>query len=281
MKNRLQRITANIILCTLLFLSHIFTQKTFPQDTSKVKTKNDTTQLEILISESEFRYLNMFDPDTITRNRILWFPLKSTEDIFNYLPGYYLNFMDVGQINRLNYDQLDQHYSGVFRNSRPVNDLLDGSIDFNLFSKNEIAEIEQTDGFGNFSYNYDNGINIISKQVFQFRPYSEISYLQDRFNNLYFDGNFHKNFFKHINFNLGITKNSTDGYYLNSSFDKWLGRFNINYFPKESFNVSLNGNYAKIERGLNEGIDPSQIPDLSKQTLFENSIDLVRKPDAS
>jgi hypothetical protein len=282
MISSLQRITANIIFCTVLLLSNIFTPQTFPQDTSKVKIKNDTTaQQEILISESKFLYLNMYEPDTITRNRILWFPLKSTEDIFNYLPGYYLNFMDVGQINRLNYDQLDQHYSGVFRNSRPINDLLDGSIDFNLFSKNEIAEIEQTDGFGNFLYNYDNGINIISKQVFQFRPYSEISYLQDRFNNLYFDGNFHQNFFKHFNFNFGITKHSYDGNYLNSSFDKWLGRFNINYFPKESFNVSLNGNYAKINRGLNEGIDPSQIPDLSKQTLFENAIDLVRKPDAS
>jgi hypothetical protein len=203
------------------------------------------------------------------------------EDMFNYLPGYYLNFMDVGQINRLNYNQLDQHYTGVFRDGMPINDIYDGSVDFNLFSANELAELEQTKGYGNFLYNYNNGINIISRQVFQFRPYSEISYLQDRFNNLYFDGDFHQNIFKYFNFNFGITKHSYDGYYLNSSFDKWLGRFHLNYFPKKSFNVSFSGNYAKIDRGLNEGIDPAQIPDLSKTTLFENSINLVRKPDAN
>jgi hypothetical protein len=273
---------SHIIYCIFILNLSVISLPLLSQDSTGTNIKKDSLNLqEILVSENKYRYVDISAPDTISRNRMLWYPLKSLEDIFIYLPGYYLNFMDVGQVNRLNFDRLDQHYTGLFRNEHPLNDLFDGSIDFNLFSKNEIAAIEQTGGFGNFLYNYNNGLNVISRQIFRNRPYSEISYTQDRSNNLFFDGDFHQNIFKYFNFNFGITKQSYDGYYLNSSFDKWLGRLNLNYFPSKSFNISLNTNYAKINRGLNEGIDPSQIPDLNKTTLFETALDLVRKPDAN
>ena len=81
---------------------------------------------------------------------------------------------------------------------------MDGMIDFNLLSRNEVADVELTNGFGNFLYNYSNGVNIVNKQIFQYKPYSEISYWQDRYENLYFDGNYHQNFFK--NFLRDISK---------------------------------------------------------------------------
>jgi hypothetical protein len=57
--------------------------------------------------------------------------------------------MDIGQVNQISFNQLDHHYTALMRNGRPLNDLLDGSIDFNLLSRNEIEEIELTNGFGN------------------------------------------------------------------------------------------------------------------------------------
>ncbi len=248
------------------------------QDTSKVK-KDSSVNNVILLSQSKYSYISSSSPDTITRKRFLWYPLKTIDDLFNYLPGYYLKYMDIGQVNQLSYNQLDHHYTALMRNGRPLNDLLDGSVDFNLLSRNEIEEIELSNGYGNFLYDYNNGINIINHQVFRYKPYSEISYWQDRFENLYFDGSYHQNFFRKFNFNFGITKNSYDGKYTNSDFDKWQGRFNLNFFQSSKFNSFLYVNYAKIQRGLNEGIDPVKSP-LDKNTLFDAALALVKNPDA-
>jgi hypothetical protein len=244
----------------------------------KVK-KDSTIGSVILLSQSKYSYINPNSPDTITRKRFLWYPLKTIDDLFNYFPGYYLEYMDAGQINQLRFNQFDHHYTAVMRNGRPINDLLDGSLDFNLLSRNEIEEIELTNGYGNFLYDYNNGINIINHQVFRYKPYSEISFVQDRYENLYFDGTYHQNIFNKLNFNFGITKNSYDGKYTNSDFDKWQGRFNLNFFPSPKFNSFLSVNYSKIKRGLNEGIDPSKTP-LNKTSLFDVALAIVRNPDA-
>jgi len=242
--------------------------------------KKDSVKVPvILLSESSFSYINPNQPDTITRKRFLWYPLKTIDDLFNYQPGYYLKFMDYGQVNQLNYNMLDGHYTALMRNGRPINDLLDGTADFNLLSRNEISEIEMTNGFGNFIYDYSNGINILNHQIFRYRPYSELSYWQERYENLYFDGSYDQNLFKKFNFNFGITKNSYDGIYTNSDFDKWQGRFNFNFFPSKIFNAFLYANYAKIQRGLNGGIDPVKNI-LDRDNLFNSGAVIVRNPDA-
>jgi len=262
----------SILLLLLLNIS------SFAQDSLGVK-KDSTVSSVILLSLSKYNYINTSLPDTITRKRFLWYPLKTIDDLFNYLPGYYLKYMDIGQVNQLSFNQLDHHYTALMRNSRPINDLLDGSVDFNLLSRNEIEEIELTNGYGNFLYNYNNAINVLNHQVFRYKPYSEISFVQDRYENIYFDGSYHQNFFRKLNFNFGITKHSYDGKYTNSDFDKWQGRFNLNYFPASNFNSFFYLNYSKIQRGLNEGIDPVK-SSLDKTTLFDAALAVVRNPDA-
>ena len=266
--------TVQITILVLIF--HAF--QTFAQDSLTVK-KDSVKAPVILLSESRYNYINPNRPDTVTRKRFLWYPIKTIDDLFNYLPGYYLKFMDYGQVNLLNYNMLDGHYTALMRNGRPINDLLDGTADFNLLSRNEISEVEMTNGFGNFMYDYNNGINIINHQIFRYRPYSELSYWQERYENLYFDGSYDQNLFKKFNFNFGITKNSYDGIYTNSDFDKWQGRFNFNFFPSTRFNTFLYANYAKIQRGLNRGIDPVKNI-LDKDNLFNSGAVIVRNPDA-
>lgn len=261
-----------------IILLLLFDTLFFAQDTLEVK-KDSVISNVILLTQYKYAYINSNSPDTITRKRFLWYPLKTIDDLFNYLPGYYLKYMDAGQVNQLSYNQLDHHYTALLRNGRPLNDLLDGSVDFNLLSRNEIEEIELTNGYGNFSYNYNNGINLINHQVLMYKPYSEISYWQDRYENLYFDGSYHQNIFKKFNFNFGITKHSYDGKYTNSDFDKWQGRFNLNFFPSSKFNSFLYFNYSKIQRGLNEGIDPEK-SSLDKNTLFDAALAVVKNPDA-
>jgi hypothetical protein len=263
--------------CSIILV--FFSNSSNSQDTSLVKSPVDSLiYQDNILSESRHKYVNPDSPDTISRLRFLWYPLKLVDDLFSYLPGYYLRFADVGQINELSYNQLDHYYTAVLRHGRPINDLIDGSIDLNLLSRNEISEIEVTNGFGNTLYNNENSVNVIQRQMFQYRPYSEISFWQDRFENLYLDANYHQNFFKGFNFNFGITKHSYDGKYLNSDFDKWLGRFNFNYFGFKNFSIFLYSNYSKIKRGLNEGIDPLKSP-LDKESLMSAAA-LVRNSDS-
>jgi hypothetical protein len=257
----------------------------FTQDTTKPverqPVKQDTTFIQnFIMADNSHQYLNKTSPDTLTRKRFLWYPTKSLEDVFNYLPGYYLFYMDVEQLNPVAYNQMTGSNNGVLRNGRPINDLIDGSIDWNLFSRNEISEIELSGGYGNNVYGYSNTVNIIQRQLFQFRPYTEISYYQDRYENLYFDGNFHQNLFETVNFNFGITKHSYDGHYTNSDFDKWLGRFNLTFAPTSKLNFFANVNYANIKKGLNEGIRADTVNLGSKDELFNSARAIVNNPDA-
>src|SRR4030095_5968834 len=235
--------------------------------------------LPIFMSDSKYKYLNQMTPDTITRKRLLWYPVKTFDEMFNYLPGYYLKYMDVGQINQLNYEQRSD-LIGVLRHGRPINDLIDGTNDLNLLSRNEVSEIELSDGYENTLYNTFNTVNIIDRQMFQFRPYTELSFYQDRYENLYLDANYHQNFFRNLNFNMGITKHSYDVHYVNSDFDKWLGRFNFNFAASNKLNFFLYSNYAKIQRGLNEGINPDTVDITDKSVMFDRAKAIVRNSDA-
>lgn len=255
----------------------VLAAKLYTQDTTKpapkLTSKKDTAYVQnFILADHRYLYLNPSNPDTVTRKRFLWYPAKTLEDIFNYVPGYYLYFMDVGQINYLSYNQLNLKNIGVMRNGRPINDMIDGSVDMNLLSRNEISEFELSNGYRNNIYDYANSINIIQRELFQFRPYTEISFYQDRYENIYFDGNFHQNFSKKLNFNFGITKHSYDGKYLNSGFDKWLGRFNLTFAPSNKLNFFLKVNYSKIERDLNEGINPDTVDISNKSDLFDEKL---------
>jgi hypothetical protein len=260
----------------------ILAQSACSADSLKSAIKNDSLikPLSPLIQNSRFKYIDWNTLDTISAKRMLWIPAKNFEDIFSNINGFYLRTMDVGQIQNLTKNQLDYFNIGMLRNGRLINDIFDGSVDFNLFSRNEVSEIEFLNTNANSIYPYNTVINNVQKQMFRNRPYSEISYVQDRYENLFVDLNFHQNISDKINFNAGATKHSCDGKYTNSDFDKWLARFNLNLLFNDHFNFYLNSDYARIQRGLNEGVDPSKLTDYSKSTLFDISKAIVKNPDA-
>lgn len=269
----------NFLLKTLLGIL-LFGIISYSQDTTKKKI--DTVKykpLKFILSDYKYSYINQANPDTVTRKRFLWYPMKNTEDIFNYLPGYYLKYMDVGQVNYFIHNQLDYNSTAVLRNGRPVNDFLSGEVDHNLFSRNEVDQFEISNGFGNFIYAYPNAVNVIQRQIFQNRPYTEISFIQDRYENLYFDGDFHQNLFRNLNFNFGITKHSYDGKYVNSDFDKWLGRFNLNFAASNKLNFFAYVNYATIQKGINFGIDPDTVNLGNKSEVFDPTLAVVVNSD--
>ncbi len=279
----MKRNKLHIIALSLFFFSVNYIS--LAQDTNKPVIKpvdpKDTAYVQyFILADHNYQYINKTNPDTLTRRRFLWYPAKSLEDIFNYIPGYYQYTMDVGQLNPLSFNQYLYTYTGVFRHGRPINDMLDGTVDWNLLSRNEISEIELSNGYGNNVYGYNNSVNVIQRELFQFRPYTEMSFYQDRYENLYLDANFHQNFFRKLNFNFGITKHSYDGHYTNSDFDKWLGRFNLNFAPSNKLNFFANVNYAHIQKGLNGGIIADTVNLGDKSALFDAADAIVLNSDA-
>lgn len=269
-----------------VFFICFYINSALSQDTGKTQSKPivaDTSlsapPVTFILSDFKYQLINRVNPDTLTRRRFLWYPLKNTEDVFNYLPGYYLNYMDVGQFNPVSFNQMPYYNTAVLRNGRPINDY-DGSVDLNLFSRNEITGLELSGGFGNIMDNYTNAVSVIQRQIFQNRPFTEISFVQDRYENLFFDANYTQTFWRRLNFGFGVTKHSYDGKYTNSDFDKWLGRWNLNYAPTSKLNFFGYLNYAKIQKGLNEGIRPDTVNLGIKDEVFDPDLAIVVNSDA-
>ncbi len=241
-------------------LISVYSQDTTHNYSNKNTLNVDTVYIQkFIFADHNNQYINKFSPDTLTRSRFLWYPAKSLENIFDNLPGYYFKFHDIGQYNPLYFNGINTNSTGILRNGIPITDPADSSIDFNLLSRNEISELEFTDGYGNNTFGFINTINVIHRQLFQFKPYTEISFWQDRYENLYLDGNYHQNILKNLNFNFGITKHSYKGHYSNSDFDRWLGRFNLTFAPSNKLNFFAHLNYAKIQKGINGGLNSALV----------------------
>jgi hypothetical protein len=268
------------ILITLLNYSITFSSDTLTTKPKSEIKKDSVLENRFILSDYSLQFINISNPDTLTRKRFLWYPAKTFEDIFSYRKGYYVYFMDIGQLNPINFNQMGISNFAILRNNRLINDYIDGSIDFNLLSRNEIALFEFSNGLGNNTYDFHNSVNIIQKEVFRFKPFTEISFFQDRYENLYFDGNFHQNITRFLNFNFGITKHSYDGHYINSDFDKWQGRFNLTIALSDKVNFFAKFNYAKIKKGLNEGINPDTVNLKDKESVFNRNRAVVFNSDA-
>jgi hypothetical protein len=206
--------------------------------------------------------------DTISRIRFLWYPLKSIEDLFNFIPGYYLKFRDIGQVNPLYFNQ--NHNTKLYKNGIPFDD------DINFLSRNEIQTIESDNGFGNSPYTSFNSVNFTERQTFTYRPFTEISFFQDRYENLFFDGSYSQNIFNNFNVAFGLTKHSYDGHYVNSDFDKWLGRIRLQYLPFKRLRLFCGFGYGNIERGEYGGLRADSIDITDKNVVFNRTRALVK-----
>ncbi|MCX7877458.1 MAG: hypothetical protein N2510_02330 [Ignavibacteria bacterium] len=256
-----------------IIFSFILLKSFYAQNIQDSLKKNVTDSSVFLIQDNMLKYHNPLSPDTVSRKRILWYPIKTFEDLLTYLPGYYLRFLDVGQMNFFYFNQL----SGVtfFKHGRPFTD------DPNFLSRSEVEQIETDEGFAANLYGYPAVINIIDRQMFRNRPYTEINFYQDRYENLFLDASYHQNILKNLNINFGITKHSYEGHYVNSRFDKWLGRLNFNYSPFRNINFFSYFNYGGIERGLNGGINGSLVDVSDKDVMFNRTRAVVNNPTAN
>lgn len=213
-----------------------------PFDTNKIK------EATLLSGSSEvFSYDSLY----------IWSDKRSLSEIMNERSGYFINDFGLGGRNLIDYNGYSTKDVGIFRDGIQVNDILFGGFDVQNFSVNEIDRIEEVSNVSSFLYGMSStakSINVITKDVFQSKPFSQFRYSQDRYNSLFADVVFNLPFSRKVSWMAGATKHSIDGRYANSEFDVWNARTRLDFFTSPKFNLKLNFYYDNIKRGLNEGL---------------------------
>lgn len=249
----------------------IRTQVQNPDTTSKPVTPFDTNKIP-----NAYR---MSDNSVIYgQSNWLWNDKRNLGEILNERPGFMVNFFNDGGRNTINYNKYNEKNIGILKDGIQINDILFGGFDIENLSVNEIDTIEEISTIHSYLYGINSQnktVNIITKDVFQPELFSQLRFTQDRYGSEYADVYFSQSISRKINWQIGATKNSLNGFYTNSEFDVWRARSRVNFFISPKLNIRLNLNYANIKRGLNEGLKLS-----TEDTLRNPELAVVYNPDS-
>ncbi|MBK9333069.1 MAG: TonB-dependent receptor plug domain-containing protein [Ignavibacteria bacterium] len=196
---------------------------------------------------------DVFKHDSVS----IWSDRRTLSEIMDQRPGFFINDFGFGGRNTINYNGRSSYQTGIFRDGIQVNDNFYQGFDIENFSVNEIEQIEEISAVSSFYYGLNSSsksINVITKDIFNSQPFSQLRYSQDREGSLYADVFLSQPVSKKANVMLGLTKHSLDGRYDNSEFDVWRGRARVNLYLSPKFNARAEFNLVSFDRGLNEGL---------------------------
>lgn len=262
-------------ICFVLILSLvsqcIFSQNKFRDSTYKVPFDTNKIKPAVILSNSS----SVFSYDSL----YIWNDKRTLSEVMDERPGYFVYDFGLGERNDINYNSRYSSETGVFRDGIQINDNYFQGFDIQNISVNEIDKVEETSDVSSFFYGintFAKSINVITKDYFQSRPFSQMRFSQDRFGSLFADVFFNIAYSKKGNVQLGITKHSIDGRYENSEFDIWRGRARLNFFLSPKFNAKLNFYLDNFDRELNNGLVYSSDAD----SLSDANIAQVVNPSA-
>lgn len=210
--------------------------------------------------------------DTIGIQDFIWSDRKNLSEIMNDKAGYFINYLGIGGRNPINFNNVDSRQIGIFRDGVQINDNFFGGFDEENISVSEIQKIEGVSNISSFLYGINStgkAINIITKDAFQPTIFSQLRYSQDRYGALFADFSLNVPFSKKFNFIFGINSHFTDGYYRNSDYNVWRGRFKLNYYASPKLNIKASFYHNVINRRLNEGLVYNTDDTLRNQNFAE------------
>ncbi|MBN8568661.1 MAG: TonB-dependent receptor plug domain-containing protein [Ignavibacteria bacterium] len=263
-----------------LLLSFIFINSASYSQTDSLRRKTDSLS-RIPFDTLKIKNTVQFSQqsDTISYNDFIWDDKRNVSEVLEEKSGFFVNNKGLGQYNRINYNEFKDFQIGFFKDGIQINNNFFGIFDPELISINEIEKIEVVSNISSFIYginSYGKAINIITKDKFQTKPFSQLRYSQDRSGSLFADASFSIPLSKKFNFLIRANNHSGDGLYSNSSFSAWRANGRMSWFPSAKWNFKLDFAYAKISRGLNEGLN-FYGKDLSR----ESAVDSLRDVKAS
>jgi hypothetical protein len=195
--------------------------------------------------------------DTIGLQSFIWSDRRNLSEILNDKAGYFINYLGIGGRNPINYNNFDDKHIGIFRDGVQINDVFFGGFDQENISVSEIQKIEEVSNISSFLYGINSSgkaLNIITKDAFQPTLFSQLRYSQDRYGAMFADFSLNIPFSKKFNFIFGVNSHFYDGYYQNSDFNVWRGRFKLNFYASPKLNIKASFYHTKINRRLNGGL---------------------------
>lgn len=194
--------------------------------------------------------------DSISIDNIIWNDRRNLNEILNEVSGFYINSFGVSSKGSISYN--GSRNVGIYRDGIQINDFLFEGFDAEFISVNEIQKIELVSDILSFLYGANSQaktVNIISKNKFLPKLFSQLRYTQDRDGALSAD--FQMNFpaSKKLNIILGLNNSGSDGRYKNTDFSIWRSRLKLNYYPSKKINLKYSFYYSKLNRGLFEGLN--------------------------
>ncbi|MFC2092556.1 TonB-dependent receptor plug domain-containing protein [Bacteroidota bacterium] len=195
--------------------------------------------------------------DTTSNQFFIWNDKRNLGEVMDEKSGYFVNYFNPGGRNLINYNGFTDYHVGIFRDGIQINDNYFGGFDIENISINEIETIEEVSNVSSFLYGINTtrkAINIITKDIFQPDPFSQLRFSQDRHGSLNADVLFSIPFSKKLNIQIGANNHVIEGRYTNTDFGVWRARSKVNFFLSPKFNAKLNFDYTKIKRGLFEGV---------------------------
>jgi len=236
-------------LILFLFSQNLFPQSKFSDTTRRVPFDTNKIKEQTRLSNTS----DVFSYDSL----YIWNDSRNLSEIMDERPGYFVFDFGLGQRNDINYNGRYSRETGIFRDGIQINDNFYQSFDIQNISVNEIDRIEEVSDVSSFFYginSFSKSINVITKDIFQPKPFSQLRFSQDRFGALFADVIFSQPFSRKGNVQLGITNQSGDGRYENSAYNIWRGRGRINLFFSPKLNAKLNFYLDNYDRDLNDGL---------------------------
>lgn len=254
-----------------LLLSFFFINSVSYSQTDSLRRKTDSLS-RIPFDTLKIKNTVQFSQqsDTIPYNDFIWNDKRNVSEILNEKSGFFVNSLGLGMYNRLYHNDFRDYEMGIFRDGIQLNNNFFGIFEPELISVNEIAKIELVSDISSFIYgmsSYGKAINIITKDTFSPKPFSQLRYSQDRYGSLFADASFTIPFSNKFNFLIRANNHSLDGKYVNSDFSAWRANGRMSWFPSAKWNYKLDFNYAKISRGINDGLDFRE-KDLSQDSII-------------
>lgn len=202
----------------------------------------------------------------IKQNQIRESDYRYTGNFITLLPFGYLN--DLGSMGAYNESLI---YGFGFDNISflsddiTINNKLTNSLDLHLFPSESIDSIVLSPLSRGFLYNTENNpvaLSAITKDRFDFIPYTRIRYHQGPTEEGFIDAMFSAYVTNRLNVSVQFSNMSRRKYYANSDYGNWTGTFVLHYMLSNKINILAHYRYNKVRTPLNGGINIASIHEL-------------------
>ncbi len=198
-------------------------------------------------------------PDSVIR----WSDYTNAGEVLQKIPGAYLaNMYQPGDPSEMSFDGMGSGYTSYLLDGVQMNEPTTGTINLYHIPLEFARNIEYIDAVRAPIYQFNaNGaiVNFQSELYSEAVPYSKVRHLEEPYNYLITDGVFSQNIGYNSNIDVGFERQTTDGRFLNSSYDGVNIRGKYRYSIDSTRQITATEVYYRTKGGMTGGAMPYSV----------------------